>query len=79
MVLLKTIVEIATGASTNTVTGGTLLRSLSSQNTEISKLDLGGALRIGSTIAGTVDTLVVCVIPLSANINFFATINWLEF
>ena len=72
-------VEIATGASTNTVTGGTLLRCLASQNTEISKLDLGGALRIGSTIAGTVDTLVVCVIPLSANINFFATINWLEF
>ncbi|HEY9704257.1 MAG TPA: hypothetical protein V6C58_17530 [Allocoleopsis sp.] len=72
-------VDIATGASTNTVTGGTLLRSLGSQNTEISKLELGGALRMGSTIAGVSDTLIVCVTPLSANINFFATINWLEF
>lgn len=71
-------VDVATGASTNTVTGGTTLISKASQNTEISSLLLGGALKIGSTIAGVADTLVVCVTPLSANINFFASINWLE-
>ena len=72
-------VEIATGSSTNTVTGGTSLRLLASQSVQVADLNLGGALRIGSTIAGVADTLIICVTPLTANINFFATINWLEF
>jgi hypothetical protein len=72
-------VDIATGASTNTVTGGSILFSKSSQNTEVASLRLGGALKIGSTIAGVADTIVICVIPITNNINFFATINWLEY
>ncbi len=72
-------VDIATGASTNTVTGGSVLYSKASQNTEVATLKLGGSLKIGSTIAGVADTIVICVTPLSANINFFATLNWLEY
>jgi len=72
-------VDIAIGSSINTVTGGTPLVSLVSQNTETANLDLGGAFKLGCGINGVTDTLIVCVTPLSANINFFATINWLEY
>lgn len=72
-------IQRAIGTATNTVTGGLILTGDPAQNTATSNLNLGGALRIGSKIDGTPDALVLCVTPISATINFFATMNWLEF
>lgn len=77
-------VEIATGATANTVTGG---YKLAGGFNSSSFLGGGGtsdvlntALRLGSNIDGTVDELVLCVRPVagSTNINVEGSISWRE-
>lgn len=72
-------IQSAIGSATNTVTGGYSLSSDPDQNTSVALISLGGALKLGSKIDGTQDTIVLCVTPISTNINFFASMNWLEF
>ena len=65
--------------STNTVTGGTVMRS--------GYLDSGGSVTIladeqpielGAAIDGTVDTIVLCVTPLGSNADISGAITWRE-
>ena len=72
--------EIAKGAAggTNTITGGTLLDSgyiASGNNKDVS---IDNAIKLGSSIAGVRDTIVLAVTPLSSNLDVFGSITWRE-
>lgn len=73
-------VQIAKGAvgGTNTVTGGTLLYSdyVSSQETFL--FDFVNAIRLGMSIDGTLDEIVLTCNPLTSNSDVLASINWRE-
>ena len=67
----------ATGATANTVSDEGLViasgyGSVSDRNADG---DLQTALRLGSAIDGTVDELVLCVMPLSANADILGSLN----
>lgn len=72
-------VQSATGATANTVTGGTLLGSgFASIDTLAVSSAVSSPLRIGSAIDGTRDELVLCCRPLSANADIQASLTWRE-
>lgn len=76
-------VEIAEGATANTVTGGTLLFSeygqgASNRQDAATKGALQTALKLGSNIDGSRDEIVLCITPLSANLDIYPSINWKE-
>lgn len=68
-------IEFATGATANTITGGTILESdlVYQQSTFQSVGD--EAVRIGSSIDGTPDELVLTAIPRSSNADIGGTMN----
>ena len=75
--------QYATGATANVVTGGHILAGgLAASNTKggagSSKID--SALRLGSTIAGVPDEMVLCVMPIggSSNLDIEGGINFQE-
>ena len=81
----QSAVEIAKGALANTVTGGFCLGSglFASGGVNVSgatSKDLSNAILLGSTIAGVVDTIVLCVRPIAGatNIDIEGTITWRE-
>jgi len=62
-------VEFATGATANTVTGGEIISSLyGTANSSLIEQE-ESARRIGRAIDGTMDTLVLCITPLSTNLT----------
>ena len=77
----------AVGVTANTVTGGTIIAGgyLQSGNNN-SGLGAGGvtslknAIRLGANIAGTTDTMVLCVMPIggTAGVEVEGLINWRE-
>jgi hypothetical protein len=76
-------VQTATGATANTVTGGTIIdggfaASANKGGSESSNLE--NAIRLGAAIDGTVDEIVLCVRPVggSSNIDIEASIAWRE-
>jgi hypothetical protein len=74
-------IEYAKGATANTVTGGTLLASgygAGTNNGGALQSGIENALRIGSAIDGTVDEIVLSVMPLSANLDIYGTLTWRE-
>ena len=75
----QSALETARGATANTITNGYKLAGgwASQQNRSISK-ELDTALLLGSKIDGTVDTIVLCVRPLSANADIQGSITWRE-
>jgi len=76
--------DAAGNPSTNTVTGGTLLQSgyIKAAGGATSgggaKDNLVNALRLGMSIAGVTDTIVLCVQPLDANADVYGAITWRE-
>lgn len=71
-------VQVATGATANTVTGGTSLYcGFAKSNTPATGL-VPNAIRLGSAIDGTVDEIVLAVRPLANNADIQATLNWRE-
>lgn len=71
-------VEVATGASNNTVTGGQLLASgHANQDTVISR-EVKNAIRLGVGINGTPDEFVLCTGPMtgSTNLDISGSIDW---
>ena len=71
----------ATGALANTITGGTVITGGFGAATKDGGTEKGAllnALRLGSNIAGTVDEIVLCVRPLSANANIQGSLTWRE-
>lgn len=75
-------VQRALGATANTVTGGTRLASgfvaSSVQARGAAGVSLENARRLGSSIAGVADTIVLCVRPLAANADIQGSINFRE-
>lgn len=74
-------VQTVLGATANTVTGGTLIAAgfvKSGASTGAAEHDIASALRVGSAIDGTRDTLVLAVRPLSANAVIQSSLQWRE-
>jgi hypothetical protein len=74
-------IQTATGATANTVTGGTASSGgvvKSSNSSGQISAEVPSALRLGAAIDGTRDTLVLCVRPLSANADIEGSISWRE-
>lgn len=74
-------IQTATGATANTVTGGTVIDGgfVNASKTGAGTAgELKNALRLGSKIDGTVDEIVLCVRPLSANADVQGSLTWRE-
>jgi hypothetical protein len=74
-------VQLATGATANTVTGGHEMAGgfvASAKGGGDIGVQLDNALRLGSAIDGTVDAIVLCVRPLSANADIDGGLGWRE-
>lgn len=71
-------VEIATGATANTVSGGYRMDGgWGAANLEIAS-DVENALRLGAAIDGTPDEIVFCARPLSSNADIQSCMTWRE-
>lgn len=70
--------EVALGATANTVSGGTLIGSGFVTVQGSINNTLKNALQLGASIDGTIDELVLCVRPLSANADIQGSITWRE-
>ena len=71
-------VEAATGATANTVTGGTVIDGGFFSTTQSISNALENAIRIGSTIAGVQDEIVLVVRAITNNITVEGSITWRE-
>lgn len=73
-------VQIAKGAAagTNTVTSGTLLFSQYISQQTATRVSIENAVRLGSSIAGTLDEIVISTNPLSSNSDVLASLTWRE-
>ena len=71
----------AIGSAANTVTGGNVITgglvSGATQGNSFSS-DLQNALRLGASIAGVSDRIVLCVLPYKTNSSIDATLGWRE-
>lgn len=68
-------IQRAIGTGTNTVTGGTVLSSGLQQQQASANISAKNSLRLGSTIAGVMDTFVLCVAPLSQTMTIHAAMD----
>jgi hypothetical protein len=62
----------------NTVTGGTLLFSRYVSQQSATPILIENAIRLGMTIAGVTDKIVITAQPLTANADVFGSITWRE-
>lgn len=79
----NSVVQIARGALANTVTGGLHIAggvAQSAQRGSTTTEEIESALRLGSTIAGVPDEMVLCVTPRNGDINLDieGSITWRE-
>lgn len=73
--------ETAKGATggTNTVSGGTLLQSgYGEGNSSIANV-VDNAIKIGHSITGVADEIVLAVQPLTSNLDIYGSLTWKEF
>ena len=71
--------DTASNPSTNTVTGGELIRSgYASQDSPV-MAESDTARHLGLAIDGTRDEVVLCVTPLSPNLDIVGSLMWREF
>jgi len=70
-------VQIAKGAGA-TVSGGTLLYSKYISAQDATPIELENALRLGMSIAGVVDEIVISTNPLTSNSDVLASMDWRE-
>lgn len=72
-------VQTATGSSSNTVTGGTDIAGGYFSTSSPTTSSLPNALKLGADIAGTtLDTIVLCVTPITNNITVHGSLTWRE-
>lgn len=82
--LTNSAVQVAYGATANTVTGGTIIEggffASDRQVTGLITSNIDNFLGLGSNIAGTRDTLVLTATPITGDINcdVFGGLNWRE-
>lgn len=77
--LANSSIEYATGATANTVTGGTTLDGGYTTNNISSQSVKNNLYYLGSTIAGTSDQIVLCARPLQAAADIFGGIKIREY
>lgn len=74
-------VEVATGVAANTLTGGTVVDGGVIRSTNQGSGSIGtvnNALRIGASIAGVSDTMVLAVMPVGGSGTFLSSLTWRE-
>jgi hypothetical protein len=71
-------IQVARGATANTVTNCTRIDGGFSSASEASTEDIENTLLLGASIAGTVDEIVLAVRPLSANADIQGSLTWRE-
>lgn len=76
--LANSSIQFATGATANTITAGIIIDSGYGSQATTTDRKFETALRIGSTIAGTVDELVLCVTPISSNADYLGSLTFRE-
>ena len=79
--LTNSALQTAVGSATNIVTNGTLLTTgFNAAETSNIINALSNGLTLGSSIAGVVDTIVLCAAPLSGNSNIpvYGALTWRE-
>jgi hypothetical protein len=70
--------DVAANPSTNTVTGGHVVKSGYVDRGDKDSGQFETALHLGIGIDGTQDTMVLCVSPLAVNADIAGAINWQE-
>ena len=70
--LTNSAVQVAYGATANTVTEGTVIAGGFAQGNETTAALINSLYYLGATIAGTPDSMVLCVRPLSTNEDIHA-------
>lgn len=70
--------EEAIGTGLATVTGGFVMASGYVRQTTSNYLTISSALKLGSSINGTQDTLVLCLTPISAGLTVYSSLNFNE-
>jgi hypothetical protein len=71
-------VQTAVGAATNTVTGGYSVDGGYFSTAAPTTQSVQNALRLGASIAGVLDTIVLCVKPISNSIDVHGSMTWRE-
>lgn len=71
-------VQTASGANTNTVTGGTKIDGAYGVTASPISEAAENALKLGSAIDGTRDEIVLCVRPITNNISVEGSLTWRE-
>ena len=71
-------VMTATGAAANTVTNGYVIDSGYFDTSSPVEEQVESALKLGSSIAGVVDEVVLCVKPITNNITVYGSMTWRE-
>ncbi len=76
-------VQVATGITANEVTGGVVVgggHGASAQKGSTAEGDINSSLRLGAAIDGTVDELVLCVMPVTGTQNavIHGSLTWRE-
>jgi len=75
----NSIVAVATGAGVaNTISGGTQIDSGFFDTSTPTTQTLENALRLGSTISGTPDEIVLTAKPITNNITVYGSLTWRE-
>jgi hypothetical protein len=75
--LANTNLQAAYGATANTVTGGIAVAGGQAQAGSLSE-QLGSAMRLGSSIAGTPQAFVLAARPRTINADFHGSLSWRE-
>lgn len=72
------IVQTAKGTSANTVSGGYIIDSGFFDTSSPVVEDIDSALKLGSSISGVMDQIVLCVRPITNNITVYGSMTWKE-
>ena len=76
--LTNSAVQVAKGVTANTVTNGTVLLGGFGSNSVPTSSELLNSIRLGASIAGVRDEIVLCVRPLAINLDIQASLTWRE-
>ena len=72
-------VEYGLGTTTNTVSAmGTILKTGSGDQQSTISFDLKSAIRLGASLSGTADEIIIAVKPHSVNLDIHRGVNWRE-
>lgn len=74
----NSVVQTATGSSSNTITGGTKIDGGYFSTSQSTTVSVPNALRIGADISGTVDEVVLACTPVTNNITVQSSLTWRE-